>query len=163
MVGVGRDLCGSSSPTPLPKQGHLPQAAQDLVQAGFDYLQRRRLHNLPGQPVPVRHHPPSKVLPRLQMELLMLQFVPVAPWPVAGHHWKESGPILLTPTLKLVVSISKIPSQPSLLQVKQAQLPQPFLVGQLLQSSNRFNRSSHRPWDIAKGKLILQFWILDVW
>jgi len=21
MVGVGRDLCGSSSPTPLPKQG----------------------------------------------------------------------------------------------------------------------------------------------
>jgi len=23
MVGVGRDLCGSSSPTPLPKQGHL--------------------------------------------------------------------------------------------------------------------------------------------
>jgi len=26
MVGVGRDLCGSSSPTPLPKQGHLEQA-----------------------------------------------------------------------------------------------------------------------------------------
>jgi len=27
MFGVGRDLCGSSSPTPLPKQGHLQQAA----------------------------------------------------------------------------------------------------------------------------------------
>ena len=27
MVGVGRDLCGSSSPTLLPKQGHLQQAA----------------------------------------------------------------------------------------------------------------------------------------
>jgi len=25
MVGVGRDLCGSSGPTPLPKQGHLEQ------------------------------------------------------------------------------------------------------------------------------------------
>jgi len=35
MVGVGRDLCGSSSPTPLPKQGHLQQAAQDLVQVGL--------------------------------------------------------------------------------------------------------------------------------
>jgi len=23
IVGVGRDLCGSPSPTPLPKQGHL--------------------------------------------------------------------------------------------------------------------------------------------
>jgi len=53
IVGVGRDLCGSSSPTLLPKQGHLQQAAQDLVQAGLEYLQRRRLHNLPGQPVPV--------------------------------------------------------------------------------------------------------------
>jgi len=28
MLGFGRDLCGSSSPTPLPKQGHLEQAAQ---------------------------------------------------------------------------------------------------------------------------------------
>ena len=45
MLGVGRDLCGSSSPPPLPKQGQLQQAAQDLVQAGFEYLQRRRLHS----------------------------------------------------------------------------------------------------------------------
>ena len=53
MVGIGRDLWGSSCPTPLPKQGHLQQAAQDLVQSGLEYLQRRRLHHLPGQPVPV--------------------------------------------------------------------------------------------------------------
>ena len=52
MFGVGRDLCGSPNPTPLPKRGHLQQAAQDLVQASLQYLQRR-LHNLPGQPVPV--------------------------------------------------------------------------------------------------------------
>ena len=30
MFGFGKDLCGSSSPTLLPKQGHLQQAAQDL-------------------------------------------------------------------------------------------------------------------------------------
>jgi len=29
MVGVGRDLCGSSSPTLLPKQGHLQWAVED--------------------------------------------------------------------------------------------------------------------------------------
>ena len=87
MFGVGRDLCGSSSPTPLLKQGHLQQAAQDLVQAGLEYLQRRRLHNLPGQPVPVLRHPQSEeVLPHVQVELPMLQFVPVAPCPVSGHH-----------------------------------------------------------------------------
>jgi len=30
MFGVGRDLCGSFSPTLLPKQGHLQQAAQEM-------------------------------------------------------------------------------------------------------------------------------------
>jgi len=32
MFRVGRDLCGPFSPTLLPKQGHLQQAAQDLAQ-----------------------------------------------------------------------------------------------------------------------------------
>ena len=87
ILGVGRDLCGSSSPTPLPKQGHLQQAAQDFVQVGLEYLQRRRLHNLPGQPVPGLHHPRrEEVLPHVQLELPMLRFVPIAPCPVAGHH-----------------------------------------------------------------------------
>jgi len=87
MGGLGRDLCGSSSPTPLPKQGPLQQAAQDLVQADLEYLQRRRLHNLPGQLVPVLCHPQrEEVLPHVQMELPVLQFVPIAPCPVTGHH-----------------------------------------------------------------------------
>jgi len=87
IIGVGRDLCGSSGPTPLPKQGHLQQAAQDLVQASFEYLQRRRLHNLSGQPVPVLCHPQSEeVLPHVQLEFPVLQCVPIAPCPVAGHH-----------------------------------------------------------------------------
>jgi len=106
MVGVGRDLCGSSSPTPLPKQGLLQQAAQGLVQAGLEYLQRGRLCNFPGQPVPVLCHPQSEVvLPHVQTELPMLHFVPIAPCPVAGHHWKEFGPVLLTLTLEIFISI----------------------------------------------------------
>ena len=89
MVGAGRDLCGSSSPTPPPKQGHLQQAAQDLVQVGLEYLQRRRIHSLPGQPVPVLRHPQrEEILPHSQTELPVFQFVPIAPCPVAEHHWK---------------------------------------------------------------------------
>jgi len=65
MFGVGRDLCGSSSPTPLTKQGHLQQAAQDRVHAGLEYLQRRTIHNLPGQAVPVLRHPQREVLPHV--------------------------------------------------------------------------------------------------
>ena len=99
MLGVGWDLCESSSPTTLPKQSHLEQAAQGLVQVGLECLQRRRLHNLTGQPVPVLRHPQrEEVVPHVQLELPLLQFVPVAPCPVAGHHWKESSPILLTPS-----------------------------------------------------------------
>jgi len=135
MVGVEGDLWRSSSLTLLPKQVHVQQAAQNYVQEGFEDLQRRTLHNPSGQPVPVLHHPQSEeVLPHVQLELLMLHFVPVAPCPVAGHHWKESGLILLTPTLQILISIYKIPSRPSFLQAKQAQLPQPFLLGQMLQS-----------------------------
>ena len=86
MVGVGRDLCGSSSPPPLPKQVHLQHVAQDHIQTGFEYLQRRRLHNPSAQPVPVLYHPQNKkVLPHVQLELL-LQFVSIAPGPVTGHH-----------------------------------------------------------------------------
>jgi len=89
IVGVGRDLCGSPSPTLLLKQGHPEQAAQHCVQEGLEYLQRRRLHSLPGQPVPVFCHPQREEgLPHLQLELPVPQFVPIAPCPVTGHHWK---------------------------------------------------------------------------
>jgi len=34
MLGVRRDLCGLSSPNPLPNPVHLEQVAQDLIQEG---------------------------------------------------------------------------------------------------------------------------------
>jgi len=111
---------GVTQPNPLPKQRHPEQAAQHRVQAGLEHLQRRRLHSLPGQPGPGLRHPQrEEVLPHLQLELPVLQFVPVAPCPVAGHHWKESGPILLTPTMQIFRGIYKVPS---LLQAEQAQI-----------------------------------------
>jgi len=88
-----------------------------------------------GQIVPGLHHPLSKeVFPLVQMEIPLLQFMPVAPCPVSGHHWKESGLILLTSTLKIFIGIYKVTSQPSLLQAEQVKLPQPFLIGEMLQS-----------------------------
>jgi len=49
LVGVGRDLCGSPSPTPWPKQGHLQQAAQDLVQVGLSCTLSCRSHQAEGR------------------------------------------------------------------------------------------------------------------
>jgi len=50
---------GVTQPNPLPKQGHPEQAAQDLIQVGLEYLQRRRIHDPSGQPVPGLRHPQS--------------------------------------------------------------------------------------------------------
>ena len=56
IVVVGRNLWRALCPTFF-RAGSLEQVAKESVQAGFDYLQRRRFHNLPEQPVPVLSHP----------------------------------------------------------------------------------------------------------
>jgi len=151
MIEVGRDRWRSSSTIRLLNQGHLQKAAQDLVQVGLEYLQRRRIHNPPGQPVPVLRHPQRKeVPPHVQMELPVPQFVPIASCPVTGHHRKEFGPILLTLTLEIFVSIYKVPSQPSLLQAEQTQLPQLLLLGEMFQSP-------HHPRSPTVDSLFLSF------
>jgi len=40
MVAIGKDLWRSSSPTPLLKQEHLEQVAQDCVQVGSELVVR---------------------------------------------------------------------------------------------------------------------------
>ena len=87
MGETGGDLWRSSGPTPVLKQGHLEQVAQDCIQMAFQYLQGWRLHNLSGQPVPVLGHSPSKkVFPDGQREPPLFQFVAIASGPVTGHH-----------------------------------------------------------------------------
>lgn len=67
----------------LLKQIHLEQVPQDC---GFESLQRMRLHNLSGQPIPLLCLSHSKVLPHIQMEFPVFQSVPVDPCPVTGQH-----------------------------------------------------------------------------
>jgi len=134
MVRVGRDLCGSPSPTPCPSR--ITQSRlHSTVARGVGTSPEKETPQPSGQPGPGLCHPQrEEVLPRVQLELPLPQFVPVAPCPVAGHHCKEPGPVLLTPPLQILIGISKVPSQPSLLQAEQAQLPQPLLVGGMLKS-----------------------------
>lgn len=40
-------------PSPCSEQCRLPQAADDHVQSGFEYLQGWRTHSFSGQPAPV--------------------------------------------------------------------------------------------------------------
>lgn len=71
MAGAGRELWKPSSPAPLLRRVHLKQVAQNHVQAGFETLQRRRLHNLSGQRVPDLCQPQSTVFPRVWKYICM--------------------------------------------------------------------------------------------
>ena len=129
MVEVVRDLWRPSSPTTLLKQIHGEQHCTGCHPGRF-WLSLRA-----GESTATLRHPQStEIFLHVQMELPMFQLVPVAPFPVAGHHWKESDPILLTPILKMIIIICKIPCQSSLLQAEWAQLPGPFLIREMLQS-----------------------------
>lgn len=80
-VDVGRGLLRSPSPTPLPKQAQLQQAAQDHVWLSFKCLHKRRLPNLSGQPVPIftTLTAKKKIILHL-MEAHMFQFMSIASW-----------------------------------------------------------------------------------
>ena len=54
MSGIGMDLERS---IPLPEQEHLDQVTQECLQVGSECLQRRKPHNLSGQPIPVFCYP----------------------------------------------------------------------------------------------------------
>ena len=84
---VGRDPWKTAGPASLLRQGHPEPVAQHHVQAASEYLQGWRLHNLPGQSVPVLGHPHSeKMFPDVQKEPPVFQVVPTASGPVSGHH-----------------------------------------------------------------------------
>jgi len=64
------------------EQGQREPVAQDHVQRGFEYLQGGRLHNLPGQPVPVLCQPHGED----EMDPPVFQVVPTASGAVTGYH-----------------------------------------------------------------------------
>jgi len=127
----------------------LQQATQVGVQAGLEYLQRRGIHKLPGQPVPVFRHPyHEEVSTYLCVEFLpMIQIVAISPYPVPTDCWKKSGFIPLPPALKILININWIPSQSSFLKAEQTQVAQPFLTGEMLQAFY------HLHWTLSRRSL----------
>ena len=87
---------GVPQPNPLPKQGHPEQGAQQRVQLGLEYLQRRRLHSLPGQPGPGPPHPPSEeFLPEIRSESPLSQPKAIPPCPITPCPCPSPSPALL--------------------------------------------------------------------
>ena len=70
---------------PPAEQDHLEHIAQDGIQAGFECVQRRRLHNLSGQPVPVLCHPHCH-----SMTCMFLMIVERVNWIVSAKEYVSS-------------------------------------------------------------------------
>src|SRR5699024_8009122 len=64
------------------------------------------------------------------------QFKTILPCPITLHPHKQPFPFLFICSLQVLKSHNEVSLEPSLLQAKQAQLPQPFLTGEVLQPSD---------------------------
>lgn len=124
LVEIGRDLWRVSGPTPLLKQGHTEQDAQDHVQAVSEYLQAWRRYSLSGQPVPLLSHLHSK---ELLLDVQTAYCVPACVHSFLSWNWapmKRAWLHLIAPFLQANDEISR-----SLLffSLEQAKLSQLFL------------------------------------
>lgn len=106
MAKVGRDLWMSSGLTPELKQGQLELVAQDHVPMAFEFLQGWRLHNLPGQHVPVLRHPH---IFRVRGILLYFSVCPLPSVLSPGTTAESLAPFLFAPSLQVFTYIDKIP------------------------------------------------------
>ena len=118
-------------------QGRQPadQTAQSHIQPGLECLQGWGIHNLLGQPVLVRYHPLyEKLLPNIQPKPPLFQFKTIPSCPVAIHPPKQLHPFLFVRSLQILEGHNEVSPEPSLLQAEQAQFPQAFFIGEVLQT-----------------------------
>ena len=115
---------------PLLKQGHL----EPVAWMAFEYLQGGALHSFSGQPVPVLSHSHGgKAFLMFRGNLLCFSLCPLPLVLPLGTTEKSLVPSFVHPPFSCLCTSMRSP-QPSLLQVKQSRLSQPFLIGEMLQS-----------------------------
>ena len=91
------------------------------------------------------------------MEIPTVQFLPLAPYPVARHHQKELTSVHLAPA-KIFISIDKISLQSLLLQAEQFQFAQPFLIRErplIIFVALHWTLSRHSQTTLSRSSLIL--------
>jgi len=97
MAWVEKDHSDDPVSSPCYVQGYRPadQAAQSLIQPGLEYLQGWGIHNLLGQPDPVRHHPLGEKIPsHIQPKPPLSQFKTIPPCPITIHPRKQPFPFM---------------------------------------------------------------------
>jgi len=88
----------------------------------------------------VRHHPlGEKLPPNIQPKPSLSQFKTIPTCPITIHPRKQPFPLLFIHSLQVLEGHNEVSLEPSLFQAKQAQFPQPFFIGEVLQPSARLS------------------------
>ena len=84
----------------------------------LEHLQGRRLHHLPGQPIPAPDHSLGEELfPNSQPKSPLVQLEVIPSSSVNNYIEEEANPHLTTTSLQVVVDSGKASSEPPLLQI----------------------------------------------
>jgi len=73
----------------------------------------------------------DKLPPHIQPKPPLSQFKTIPPCPIAIHPHKQPFPLLFIRSLQVLEGHNEVSPEPSLLQAKPAQFPQPFLIGEV--------------------------------
>ena len=133
MAWVEKDHNDHLVPTPCYVQGRQPadQAAQSHSQPGLECLQGWGIHSLLGQPVQCITILWVKNFLLISNLNLPSQFKTIPPCPTTIHPHKQPFPLLFIRSLQVLEGHNEVSPEPSLLQAKPAQFPQPFLIGEV--------------------------------
>ena len=72
------------------------------------------------------------------------QFKTIPPCAITIHPRKQPFPFLFICSLQVLEGHNEVSLEPFLLQAKQTQFPQPFLIGEVLQPSDKRNKRTLR-------------------
>ena len=138
MAWAEKDHSDHRVSTPCCVQGRQPpdQAAQSHIQPGLECLQGWGIHSLLGQPVQCVTTLWVKnlfLISNLNFPCLSLKPFPLV---LSLSCCKKSVCFLIISSLEILKDCSEVVLEPSLLQTKQAQIPQPFFIREILQPSH---------------------------
>ena len=114
------------------QQPRLPRATSSLALNAC----RDGASTAPWATCSVRHHPlGEKLPPNIQPKSPLSQFKTIPPCPITIHSCKQPFPLLFIHSLQVLEGHNEVSLEPSLLQAKESQFPQPFFIGEVLQPS----------------------------
>ena len=162
MAWVEKDHSDHPVSTPCYVQGRQPadQAAQSHIQPGLECLQGWGIHSLLGQPVQCVTTLWGKNFLLLSNLNLPSHLKTIPPCPTVIHPHKQLVPLLFICSLQVLKGHNEVSPVSSLFQAKQAQLPQPFLLGEVLQPSDHL---SGLLWTCSKSSMSFMYLGPQAW